>query len=66
MSRLRSDSGFALTALIIGVGSVLAGGAAAAVAIASVIHSYGPHDSNARQHGYKEIRPPEAILSYGG
>jgi hypothetical protein len=66
MSRLRSDSGFAAAALLIGVGSVLAGGAAATAAVITVVKSYGPGDAAATQDGPKDVLPPDEVLTYGG
>ena len=65
-SRLKSDAGVALTALVIGFGSLLAGTAAAVAGVVAVINNYGPGDSHAEQTGPKDVLPPDAILSYGG
>ena len=65
-SRLKSDAGLALTALVIGVGSLFVGTAAAVTAVVAVINSYGPGDSGAVQNGPKDVLPPDAILTYGG
>jgi len=66
-TRLKSDSGFAAAALLIGVGSVVAGGAAATAAVITVVNNYGPGDAQANQDGPKDVLPAdELLLPYGG
>jgi hypothetical protein len=66
LSRMKVDAGLGLATLLIAVGSILAGGAAAAGAVVAVINSYGPADHKAVQNGPKDLVPPDQILSYGG
>lgn len=66
LSRMRSDAGLGLMALVIAAGSVLAGGAAATGAVIAVINTYGPNDQGAIQNGPQNVVPPEQVLSYGG
>ncbi|GAB3598746.1 hypothetical protein GCM10027446_29700 [Angustibacter peucedani] len=65
-TRLKSDSGIAVAAVVMGVGSLLAGGAAATAAIVAVVDNYGPQDSTAVQDGPKDVLQPDDVLSYGG
>lgn len=65
-TRFKSDTGQAVTALLIGVGSLFVGTAAAVGAVVAVVSHYGPQDQNALQNGPKNVLPPDQVLSYGG
>lgn len=64
--RFTSDAGFGLATILVTVGCLLTGGAAATGAVVTVLKSYGPQDSKAVQHGPKTVVPPEQVLNYGG
>lgn len=66
LPRVKSDSGIALTAVIMAVGSLFVGTAAAVGAVVAVVDSYGPQDSGALQNGPKDVLQPGDVLSYGG
>jgi hypothetical protein len=58
--------GTRLSALLIAVASLVAGGAIAASAVNAVVTSSAPDDSSAVQTGPKELVEPSELINYGG
>ncbi|ADU48172.1 hypothetical protein [Intrasporangium calvum] len=55
-----------LSAVLIALASLVAGGAIAAAAVNQVVTSSAPNDSSAVQTGPKELVEPSELINYGG